>query len=85
MEAMFDLLLDVCNYLYAATACTKYSNFLPLEGIPFFVSRRVQELAPEIVQARDVWPFPVVEHATSIDEELGRIMDYLACLKVFYS
>jgi hypothetical protein len=32
------------------------------------------------MEAWDIWPFPVVQHAACVDEELGGIIDYLVRL-----
>lgn len=41
MEAMLNLVLDVCDNLYAATSCTNHCYFFALERVAFFVGGRM--------------------------------------------
>lgn len=45
---------------------------------------RVHQLALERLQARDVGPLPFVENSTSIDEELGTVVEDFISEKVVY-
>lgn len=72
---MVDLFLDVGNDLDATTPCSDNSHLLAFKGKAFFVCSRVQQLALEIFQARQVRPLPVVEYAASVDEKFGCIFN----------
>lgn len=82
MIQMLDLLLYCCHNLYSRTSCTDDRHSLVGEIVAFFVLGRMHQLTLEVVQAGDVGPFPVVQHTTSVDEELGAVFKDLICFQI---
>lgn len=69
-----DGFLDLGDDLHAAAAGAEDGDALVLQGVAFLVRGGVHQLAFEVLQAGDVRPLPVVEHAAGVDEELGLLV-----------
>jgi hypothetical protein len=69
-----DFGLHIRYDLDTTASSTKHSDFLPFKQEPLLVRRRMHQLPLEIMQARNVWPLPLIQHTACIDKELGTII-----------
>jgi hypothetical protein len=76
MVKMLNLLLYGRDNLHARAPSTNNRYSLVGEFVSFFVIGRVHELAFEVFQTWYLWPLPVVQYASGVDEELGTVFKH---------
>ena len=82
---MLDLVLNCSNNLDTRASRSNDSYAFVGKFITFLVIGRMHQLALEVMQSRNIGPLPVVQHTTSIDEELGTVVEYFISSKIPYS
>ena len=76
MVKMLNLLLYGRDNLHSRAPSTNNRYSLIGEVVSFFVIGRVHELAFEVFQTWYLWPLPVVQYASGVDEELGTVFKH---------
>lgn len=82
MIAMFDFAGNISHNLDSTAARSNNRHPLALQRISLFIRCRMQQLALEVTNPRNVGPFPIIQDTARIYEKLGTVVCSLTGLEI---